>query len=363
MRRSLAPTLKDVADAANVSVMMASVVLNGARSSTRVSDATRARIKNAAEQLGYRRNALAHALTRNMMDTIGVVTDASGAELNLYFLEVFYGIMEAAAQYGQNTTLLSIKDWHKDADRILKFCDGRIDGIIFIAPQHLPDALFDSVQAHTPLVTLHSNVQRPDLCNLDVDNEWGAFLLVRHLITQGHRRIAHVTGSLDLREPQLRCAGYRRALAEANIPADDTLIFPAYYSLSAGQRYAHELLERTLPDQRPTAIFCGNDTTAYGCVEILTAHGIRVPEQISVVGFDDSLMARVTQPALTTVCQPFRQMGLRAVDRLLPKIRSDIEPILRQDAVFDAIKILPHTDTELFPVELIERHSVQRLLP
>jgi LacI family transcriptional regulator len=361
MRRSPAPTLKDVAELAEVSIMLASVVLNGARSSARVSDATRTRIKEAAEQIGYRRNALAHALARNLVDTIGVVTSAISAEMNPYFLELFYGIMAAAAQYRQNVTVLSIDDWHQDHDRIMQFCDGRVDGIVFMAPESLPQPLFESFQSHTPFVTLHSHLQRDDVCNIDIDNDRGAYLIVQHLIAQGHRRIAHFSGNPRLMEAQARIDGYHRALQEAGILREYALILQANYSLEGGRRRTVELLEQTPPTELPTAIFCCNDTTAYGCLETLTSHGIRVPEQISVVGFDDSLMARLTQPALTTVCQPFRQMGMRAVDRLLPKIRNDIEPLTRKDAIFGTIRTLPNSDTEIFPVELIERQSVRQL--
>lgn len=361
MRRSAAPTLKDVAEIAGVSTMLASVVLNGARSTTRVSDASRLRIKAAAEQLGYRRNALAHGLTRNLLDTIGIVTDINGAELNLYFLEIFYGILEAAADYRQNTTVFSISDWRNDEDRILQLFDGRVDGIIFIAPITLPLDRFAGLQYHTPFVTIHSNVLDKHLTNIDIDDEGGAYMIVRYLIAQGHRRIAHFAGSEGVRGAQLRTQGYCRALEDAGIPHDDSLIIPCGYSLHSGRYSMGKFLETTPSNALPTAIFCGNDTIAYGCVEILTAHGIRVPEQISIAGFDDSLMARLTQPALTTICQPFRRMGQRAVERLLPKIRSDISPVKKDTDALTPFHQLADTDTEVFDVELIVRDSVRSL--
>ena len=358
MRRSAAPTLKDVAEIAGVSPMLASVVLNGARSTTRVSEASRLRITEAAEQLGYRRNALAHGLTRNLLDTIGVVTDINGAELNLYFLEIFYGILEAATEYRQNTTVFSIADWKHDAERILQFSDGRVDGIIFIAPVSLPMPLLESLRYHTPFVTLHSNIRSDELTDIDIDDEGGAYLIVQYLIAQGHRRIAHFTGSQAIRGAQLRIQGYCRALEEAGIPRDDSLIVPCNYSLTMGRERMKQFLEETPHAHLPTALFCGNDTIAYGCIEVLTAQGIRVPEQMSIAGFDDSLMARLTQPALTTVCQPFRRMGQRAVERLLPKIRSDI-PVTNKDADNAMpFRKLPGTDTEMFDVTLIVRDSV-----
>jgi len=359
MRRSAAPTLKDVAEIAGVSTMLASVVLNGARSTTRVSPVSRLRIQEAAAQLGYRRNALAHGLTRNLLDTIGVVTDINGAELNLYFLEIFYGILEAATEYRQNTTVFSINNWENDADRILQFFDGRVDGIIFIAPITLPLPLLQSLQYHTPFVTLHSNIRNNELTDIDIDDESGAYLMVQYLLAQGHRRIAHFTGSQEIRGARLRLQGYCRALEDARIPRDDSLIIPCIYSLNSGRACMEQFLEETPAAQLPTAIFCANDTLAYGCVEVLAAHGIRIPEQISVAGFDDSLMARLTQPPLTTICQPFRRMGQRAVERLLPKIRNDISPTSKDADSPIPFRRLPDTDTEVFDVELIVRDSVR----
>ncbi len=361
MRRSAAATLKDVAQLAGVSPMLASVALNGARSTTRVSEASRLRIQEAAEQLGYRRNALAHGLTRNLLDTIGVVTDINGAELNLYFLEIFYGILETASLYRQNTTVLSIGDWQRDSDRILQFFDGRVDGIIFIAPEMLPSTLFESFPYHTPFVSIHSNVRQKELTDIDIDDEDGAYLMVRHLIEQGHRRIAHFTGTSDVRGAQLRIKGYCRALEEAGILPDATLIVPCNYSLTVGRYRTEQLLAETPANRLPTAIFCGNDTIAYGCMEVLTAHGIRIPEQISIAGFDDSLMARLTVPALTTIRQPFRRMGQRAVERLLPKIRNDITLENRTEEDVSPFYKISDMDTEIFPVELVVRDSVRNI--
>ena len=341
--------------------MLASVALNGARSTTRVSEAARLRIQEAAEQLGYRRNALAHGLTRNLLDTVGVVTDISGEELNLYFLEIFYGILETASLYRQNTTVLSISDWERDSDRILQFFDGRVDGIIFIAPETLPAPLLESFPYHTPFVSIHSNLRRKELFDIDIDDEEGAYRIVRYLIEQGHRRIAHFTGSSNVRGAHLRIEGYCRAMKEAGIAADDSLILPCSYSLWAGHTRTEQLLAETPTDCLPTAIFCANDTIAYGCMEVLAAHGISVPEQISIVGFDDSLMARLTVPALTTIRQPFRRMGQRAIERLLPKIRSDIVLETKKDENTPSFYTLAEMEIEIFPVELVVRGSVRKL--
>jgi LacI family transcriptional regulator len=346
MRRSDATTLQDVARAAGVSAMTVSVVLNGARSATRVSEATRARILEAAAQLKYRPNAAARGLQRRRMDTIGVVAVVDGGEVNLYFLEVLNGILEAAARNGQNATVFSIADWEKDEARITGFCDGRVDGMIFIAPCMTVE-MAAALQSHTPFVTIHSDRILPNVWNLDVDNESGAREATQRLILQGHRRIAHFTGQLDLLGARQRLNGYRGALVQAGIPLDESLIIPCGYSATAGHYQMNELLEnRSDANPLPTAIFCASDAIAQGCLEALTERGLSAPQDISLIGFDDTLAARMTNPPLTTVRQPFRTLGSRAVELLLPQIPGGAEA---------SASVIPHT--EIAAVELVVRGS------
>lgn len=343
MRHTKAPTLQDVAREAGVTAMTVSVVLNEAQSSTRVSAATRARVLAAAQRLQYRRNAVAVGLSRKRMETLGVVAVVDGGEINLYFLEVFNGILEGAAAHGQNTTVFSVSDWQKDEERLLSFCDGRVDGLILIAPSLTP-ALVQRMPEHTPFVTLHCDLSLPESCNLEVDNEAGACLMTSHLIAQGHRRILFLGGDETQMGPQRRRMGYRRALALAGIPLDDSLIVPGSFSVHSGRVRMERWLAEHGKDALPTAVFCASDAIAAGCMETLAQHGLRAPHDISVAGFDDTLMARATLPPLTTVRQPFRDMGRHAVERLLLRIRRLDAPLQRE--------------TALFPVELIVRESV-----
>jgi LacI family transcriptional regulator len=343
MRRGNATTLQDIAREAGVTAMAASVVLNGATSSTRVSPATRERIIAAAERLRYRRNAVAHGLSRSRMDTIGVAAVDHGGALNLYFLEVLNGILEAAAENEQNTTVVSLPNWG-DETRILKCLDGRVDGIVLLAPTRLTVDFAATLRRQTPYVTIHSNDTPPYVHNLDVDNEDGAYRIVRYLIEQGHQSIAHFTGGQGLRGADGRLAGYRRALTEAGIATCDDLILPGHFTEHSGRTRAADLLSRDR-SALPTAIFCASDAIAAGCMEVLSGAGLRIPDDISIVGFDDVLTARMTTPPLTTVRQPFRQMGHRAVGLLLAQIRAEASE-----------ESLP--PEVLFPLELVVRASV-----
>jgi LacI family transcriptional regulator len=322
---SRAATLSDVGREAGVSAMAASAVLNGARTSSRISPETRARILDAAARLSYRPNAAARALVRRRMSTLGVVTVVEGGDLNHYFLEVFNGVLAAAARNGQNTTVFTLHDWGRDAARIAGFCDGRIDGLLMIAPLLDADAV-SSLPAHTPMVAIHANNPLPGIVDLESDEEGGSRALVSRLIEMGHRRILHLAGPIGQRGAERRVAGYRRALEDARLPYEPALVRVAGFTVPEGREATRVWLRETAEDERATAIFCANDGVAYGCMEALSAAGLRVPDDFSVAGFDDTLLARACVPQLSSVRQPLRQMGERAVEILLDLTRGGSAP-------------------------------------
>jgi LacI family transcriptional regulator len=341
-----AATLADVGRAAGVSAMAASTVLNGARTSSRIAPDTRQRILDAAARLRYRPNATARALVNRRMNTIGVAAVIGGEELNSYAVEIFTGILVAAAKHEQNTTMFTLHDWDRDTGRLHDWCDGRIDGLILLAPTITPEAA-KSLPTHAPFVALHSNYQLPNVINIESDEECGAYEMVRHLVAQGHRRIMHVSGDRGLVGPERRIKGYKRALAISRIPFSNSLFVPATFGEGAGRAAVRQWLKRHAGEPLPDAIFCANDGVAIGCIEALAELGLRVPDDISVAGFDDSLIARTTVPQLTTVRQPLRAMGMRAVEVLLDSIR-------RQNG-----ESISHSENPIvFPVELVTRASV-----
>lgn len=356
MRRSNAITLRDVAREAGVAKMTASVVLNGARSGTQVSEATRARIIETAARLGYRPNAVARGLSRRRMDVLGVVVAVQGTGLNYYFLEIFNGILEAAVQHRQSATVFGIPGWAGEQiqTELLGLCDGRVDGLIFIGPHFLDRAFIESVQQHTPLVAIHAEAPPPSLHNVDIDNEGGLYAATRLLIEHGHRHIVHMAGNIA--EPhiqagaQARIVGYRRALKEAGIPYDPTLVLTGYYIESSGRARMEQLLNSGKP--LPTALCCANDSIALGCLAVCQERGIRVPEDISITGFDDILSTQLTAPPLTTVRQPLIDLGRAAAQQLLEQIQdTEDEEELKDNTS-------PASRTIVFPVELVVRGSV-----
>jgi len=314
-----AATLADVGREAGVSIMAASAVLNGAKTSSRISDETRVRILAAAEKLHYRANATARALVDRRMNAIGVATTLSRNELNQYFLEVFNGVIEAAAEFEQNTTVFALPDWKEGASRIPRICDSRIDGLILLAPlleaeaaRYLPE--------HTPIVSVHANHEMPNVVNLESDEEAGAFEMVRHMLSLGHRRILHLGGPPDSIGAMRRVSGYLGAHAAAGVKPLEDYIVPGDFSTLSGRRELEAWLQRHRGEPLPQAIFAASDAIAIGCLDALAARGLRTPADVSVVGFDDTMLARSAH--LATVRQPLREMGHRAVRLLMDRIEA-----------------------------------------
>jgi LacI family transcriptional regulator len=341
---------------AGVSAMAASAVLNSARTSSRISEETRERILKAAAKLHYRPNAAARALANRRMHTIGVAAVIDTGGINHYFMQVFNGILEAAARHEQNTTVFALHDWSRDATRLRGFCDGRIDGLILVAP--LLQGEKTTLPAHTPFVSIHANFSLPNVVNVESDEEPGAWEMVRHLVAQGHRRIMHLTGPAGLTGTERRIHGYRRALSSARIPFDPELLVPASFTEDAGRDAMRSWLKKHAGQPLPHAVFCANDAAAIGCLEALAEIGLRVPDDISLAGFDDTLAARTTLPQLTTVRQPLRAMGACAVDLLLARIAQQ-----NGDGLTLSDKAV------VFPTDLVPRSSVgpcpivERLVP
>jgi LacI family transcriptional regulator len=348
-------TLYDVAREVGVAKMTVSVVLNGSRSGTQVSEATRARIVEAAARLGYRRNGVARGLTRKRMDTIGVVAPNYGG-MNLYVMEMFNGVLDEAALVEQSVNVLPVREWNASLQpKLSLFCDGRVDGVILISCPALEPGFLASIRSHTPLVTVHAVAPDPGVDDLTIDDEAGMCLITSHVAGLGHRRIAHLTGFLPSRAGEGRLAGYRRALADHGIPDDPLLVIsPGSFAEDSGRERTVSLLDAAVQwpeSSRPTAICCGSDAVAFGCLHALAGCGVRVPDQMSVTGFDDVLSARLGPVPLSTVRQPLAEMGARAVRLLLLQIEARLQHTDPPDAKREVfgVTLFPRATTAARP--------------
>lgn len=331
-------TIKDIAKASQVCPATVSNVLNNSRP---VHPRTRERVLEAARLAQYRPNAIARGLVGKRMNTIGVVYLHHDADANLdpYFVAMLDGILAQARRRHQNVTLCTSGSWNDDTFLLPNLCDGRCDGILLIVPPR-EDIIAPGLQAAgVPFVIIGSPSDDPTIPTVDIDNVAGAASVVQHLIDQKHRRIALLTLGADLQFSYVseRTEGYRRALESNGIPFDPSLILGL-----EGVRPALETMMALPKPQRPTALFCVIDLVALEAMQSLQEMGVHIPDDISIAGFDDIAAAAISRPPLTTVRQPFREIGDHAVERLMALIEKKSD-----DARSD-----------LLPTELILRSSV-----
>jgi DNA-binding LacI/PurR family transcriptional regulator len=310
-------TIRDVARAARVSHQTVSRVIN--RQDT-VSAATRERVLRAIRELQYVPSAVARSLSSSRTHTLGMVTtDIS----DYFFAEAVAGAEAEARTRGYFLIIGSIEAGSEDDERayLRLMLERRVEGLIVAVPRLVlaDDDLLREAAARVPTVLLASNVELPGADHVDIDNRRGGRDATTYLLGQGHRRIATITGPLDWPSARARLDGYRDALRRAD-GASDHLVEPSVdWGLDSGRRAAARLLDAK---SRPTAIFAQSDLLALGAISALREHGLRVPEDVSIVGFDDIPVAQVFDPPLTTLRQPMREVGALAA-RLVQERRGD----------------------------------------
>nr|WP_288466327.1 LacI family DNA-binding transcriptional regulator [uncultured Pseudomonas sp.] len=304
-------TIKDVAARAGISYTTVSHVVNGTRP---VSDQVRSKVEAAIAELGYVPSGVARSLRVRATGTLGLLLPNAS---NPYFAELARGIEDHAERNGYSVILCNSDD---DIDKQLRYLrvllERRIDGLIVATVAS--DAAFAQALAalRVPLVLVDRSLEGVSADQLRIDHEQGAYLATRHLLELGHRRIVCIGGPASTQVVQLRAGGYRRALDEAGIEAQ--AVVDCAFTSPAGHAAAQVLLAG---EQRPTAIFAGNDMIALGVLRAAAERGLQVPQQLSVVGFDDIEVSRYLHPALTTVGQRIGQLGEQAAERLLARIR------------------------------------------
>ncbi|MFD7287226.1 LacI family DNA-binding transcriptional regulator [Streptomyces sp. NPDC059863] len=306
------PTLEEVAARAGVGRGTVSRVING---SPRVSDRTRAAVEAAIAELGYVPNRAARALAANRADAIALVVPEPEARFfaEPYFSDIVSGVGEALAETGMQL-LLTFAGGARERRRLAQYLAAhRVDGVLLVsvrADDPLPDLLAGT---GIPTVISGRRSAAESLPSVDSDNAGGARTAVTHLLSRGRRTIATITGRLEVYGAACRLDGYRRALTEAGHAPDESLIAVADFTEEGGRRAMRDLLARS-PDL--DAVFAASDVMAAGARQTLRAAGRRIPEDVALVGFDDSAIARHMDPPLTSVRQPIEEMG-RAMARLV----------------------------------------------
>lgn len=309
------PVLGDVARLAGVSAMTVSNVMNGKQG---VAETTRKRVLDAAAAVGYVPNLSARGLARGRTNLIGVISHDLTVQ---YAWEIVRGITDQLAEVGLEILIsATYQDASRELERVRFLTTGLVDGLILIGPV-LEAETFDALKAaSTPSVIVDPRKLDVDHPRVFVDNYGGARAAVDHLIALGHTRIALLEGDPTFDSSRDRRRAYEDALAAASIPLDPQLYGRGDFTQSGGFTATMGLLE--LPE-RPTAIFATADVSAMGAIDAARARGLDVPNELSVVGFDDIPQAQVAFPALTTVRQPLEDSGRQAVQMLLQLIAGE----------------------------------------
>jgi LacI family transcriptional regulator len=345
MRRSGLPSLKDVAKAAGVSVTTVSRHINGmlvlpAETAQRIAEAVRA--------LDYRPNPHARRLSLGRSETIGLVVPDIA---NPFFARLVAAVEQVADENGLGVSLFASLN---RAGRELVYLDhlrrNHVDGLIFVTNHFDDGTLARQVNLARNVVILDEDVPGADVPKVFCDNERGGYLAGRHLIEAGHRRIAFISGPPGMISTRERSKGLHRAISEAGGDHAVVATFHGEYTIEYGRTAAH----RFLADRSgATALFASSDEMLIGCLEILRPAGIRIPFDLSVIGFDDVGPLHLFDPPVTAIRQPVAALGRRAVELLVDRARRDPDHRTsshRQD--HDAAVV------ERLPVEIVVRSSV-----
>ncbi|RUT30586.1 LacI family transcriptional regulator [Paenibacillus zeisoli] len=331
-------TIYDIARQTGYSPTTVSKVFNGY---TDVSQKTRRIILDTAAELGYVPNANARSLTTKRSWTIGMlfVEPAGSGIRHPYFGGVIDGFKKVATSKGYDLMFIS-KDIGGRKSGYLEHCKIRgVDGVIVILPDHADPYFHELLDSSIPMVMLDQ--KSASHSTVSSDNIQGGITAVEYLYSLGHHRIAHISGGLATFAGEKRHQGYQMALNKLGIAVKPEYIAegPVDYSIESGYSAMQKLLEL---QELPTAVFAAGDNLAVGAIQAIRERGLRVPEDISIIGFDDIEMAQFLTPALTTIRQDTHLLGSRAADLLISNIEG-------ANAV----------QCEILPTELVIRDTCQ----
>lgn len=312
-------TLKDVADDCGLSIATVSAVINNA---SWVPEATRLRVQQSISVVGYVPNTLARGLKTRRTNAVGVVVSDL---TNPFFTEVVRSLEHTLREQDHNVFLC-------DSDHELEIgrrnfsglIERQVDGLVLVGASVPEDAVekFTASVEHVPVLAIEKNYVASGVTQLLIDSERGGYIATRHLLEQGYRRIAFISGpdrgagSLTYgRVP--RRLGYERALAEAGLSAPPSYVVRGDFQFEGGQAAAHRLLNLSQP---PDSIFAANDLMALGAIRVARERGVSVPDELGIVGYDDIPGASVVTPSLTTIGVPKAELGRTAGELILDQI-------------------------------------------
>ena len=340
MTREKEVTIYDIADKLNISIATVSRAL---KDDPVVNKKTKKKIFELAEQLGYRSNHFARNLRNQRTDTIGVIVP----RLNSYFMStVIAGIENVANDEGYNLIITqSSESAEKEKLSAKTMFNSRVDGLLVSLSYDTNDLLhFDQFsRKNIPVIFFDRGEEHINFTNVLIDNRRSAYEATKHLIGQGYKQIVHITAQLKRNVYVDRFKGYKQALEENSIPFKDEFLIIGNLSIEAGAQAAETILKM---DPLPEGVFVANDNCAVGCMLSLKQAGIRIPENIAFVGFNNDPVSKVIEPNLTTVNYPGYEMGEVAARNLINHLNGNYP--------------IHSTNTIVLRSELIIRASSQR---
>lgn len=320
LRYKVRTTIKDIANYTGLSVTTISLVLNN--KANKIPKRTKDKILKAVDELNYHPNQLAVGLVKKRTETIGlVISDVS----NVFFSNLAKGVEDECRRKGWNLVLCNTNDKHeRDLSYIQVLADKGVDGILFcMSLDSNKKKAKESIQLleklKLPFVMVDRFLEEAECCSVIVDHKQGGYAATKKLLELGHRRIGCVTGPLNLEDSTDRLVGYRKALKEQQIDYDPELIFEGNYDFAGGEAAAEYFVSRDV-----TAVFAFNDMSAYGVYKGLRRREIHIPEQMSLIGYDNIFFSEMLDVPLTTVNQPVYEMGVEAVHQLFTEIDSGV---------------------------------------
>lgn len=339
MNKNSEPTIHDIARELKISASTVSRALND---NPRISLKTKEKIKAVADSLGYRPNTLASNLRNKKSNTIGIVVPLINRH---FFSSVISGVEDVAFKAGYNVVISQSNDLAaKEISIVHSMFANRVDGLIISIS--METETFDHLKLfqkkNIPLVFFDRAVPEIETDKIIVDDFDGGFRVTQHLIDQGYKRIGHLAGPQNLMTYQQRKSGYIEALKKNNISFDESLVLVNTLTSLDGVTAVEKLMGLPNP---PDAIFCGNDTTALSAMIYLRDKGIRIPQDIGIVGFSNEPFSKVVSPSISTIAQPGFEMGQKAAELIIRKIENKEKSY----------------HTIVLPTELIIRESSKRV--
>jgi len=308
-------TIYDIAREAGVSIATVSQVING---KGKISEKRRAEIMEIMERLHYQPSAIAAALTGKQTYTLGLlVPDIS----NPYFAELARAVEDRSRQLGYSVVICSTDNKDERVERYLNLLQQkRVDGMMIGTGIDNAEILSPLLQQSIPVALIARHMPSLSVHTVTIDDILGGALAADHLLELGHTRVAVLSEPSKVSSSQERVRGFRETLIKAGLTLEPNQIRESAADLSSAKKEALLLLGEK---DHPTGLFCCNDIQAIGALQAAKELGLRVPEDVSIIGFDNTILASVTSPPLTTVAQPIEELGHRAVDLLIEELKDE----------------------------------------